>query len=136
MQEEYVRLFVASRNGLCHPYEGAYLKDNRMVPVLLATLDREYAREGLIVSIDTLPDHISVELEYMSFLCGKEKGSGGELKDLFQKELAFIQKHLWWVPEFSVRVRAKTKSIYGTASLIIEKLIERDRDFIQQKTTR
>lgn len=110
-QAEWVRLFGSSRDGYCFPYEGAY-RDAQAAGPLLAQLQKEYARAGLAMSANDLPDHISVELEYMSYLCGLEletlrSGEEARRGRIVKAQYLFLENHLCqWLPVLLERVTA------------------------------
>jgi len=108
-QAEWVRLFGVSREGYCYPYEGAYVASEVAGP-LTAVLLKDYARAGLNLTADDLPDHVSVELQYMSYLCDLE------LETLRAQEMErteriraaqreFLAQHLCrWLPKLVGRI--------------------------------
>jgi TorA maturation chaperone TorD len=72
-----------------------------------------YMEMGLDISDECResPDHISVELEYMHFLCFREAEAAGrhdtEAALYFcRKQKEFIEGSLAWVHEFTDRIRA------------------------------
>lgn len=74
LQEEY--LFLFGRQVRCSPYESSYGDGRRLAgkPVELADISGFYAAFGLEPSRShpEMPDHIAVELTFMSVLCLKE----------------------------------------------------------------
>ncbi len=139
LQEEYTRLFITSRNGFCYPYEGAHLghTSGTQRTVSLIQIENEYAQKGLVLSINELPDHVAVELEFMSFLCGKESNAGvapddiQKAKEVLQSELSFLNRHLGlWFPLFARKVISNHNGIYAIVSETAEGFIKYDRDFI------
>jgi TorA maturation chaperone TorD len=108
-QSEWVRLFGVSRGVNCYPYEGAYLAPEVAGP-LAAALLKDYARAGLNVTANDLPDHVSVELEYMSYLCDLEletlrsqETERNERIRIAQRE--FLAQHLCrWLPSLVERI--------------------------------
>jgi TorA maturation chaperone TorD len=119
-QAEWVRLFGSSLDGYCFPYEGAYRGSQAAGP-LLAELQKEYARAALVLSTNDLPDHVSVELEYMSYLCGLELETtqSGEDKRrcrIVKVQYLFLENHLGqWLPALLERV---TESNGGPFALV------------------
>lgn len=109
LQAQWVRLFGSSRDAYCFPHEGAYLGGSASGP-LMAQLQREYARGGLGITANDLPDHISVELEYMSYLCGLEletlrAGEDDRRQRIVNAQHAFLREHLTqWLPALTKRV--------------------------------
>jgi ferredoxin/TorA maturation chaperone TorD len=76
LQRHHFTLFVTATSGIpCPPFESAYMAvgagdEGR----LLATIERDYATVGLYISPEQKqpPDHISIELEFMAIICGRE----------------------------------------------------------------
>ncbi len=67
-----------------------------------------------------MPDHISVELEFMSFLCAEEvkardKANEAENVQIRIQQRAFLNEHLVkWFPQFARRITdAAPESIYS-----------------------
>lgn len=126
LQERYVSLFLLKGDAApCFPYESAYVPMARRAPGLaMAALDAEYAAEGLSLSrsISEPPDHVSVELEFMSFLCGREaqawqKRQAKVALSLVAREATFLRGHLGiWLPHFSEMVHARDgRGLYDAA---------------------
>lgn len=106
--DEYNSLFMVKPK--VSPYETTYLKlPGQSEGMIGANLIGIYGLAGLVVSpeMNELPDHIAVQLEFMSFLCEKELTA---LQEDNQKELAaaqqeqrnFLNDHLArWFPKFT-----------------------------------
>jgi TorA maturation chaperone TorD len=111
IEEEYVRLFLVKPAA---PFYQSFYMDpaGHARGLIVSQLEREYAEAGLALSptLKDLPDHIAVELEFMSFLCGEEvraweaKDVGGS-SQARERQRAFLGQHLGrWFPQFSSRV--------------------------------
>lgn len=117
IQGESLSLFVVGQEPVpCPPYEAAYQGgDPAAVGWLLAQLEREYAQAGVQPSptLNEPPDHVAVELEFMSFLCGKEAEAWEsrnleEARSTLRRERAFLDAHLGrWFPGFARRVASE-----------------------------
>ena len=122
IEGEYVRLFLAK--PAAPPYESYYVDPEGQARAWIVNqLEREYADAGLAISpsLMDLPDHIAVELEFMSFLCGeeaevRETGLTGCSDQIRQRQSAFLGHHLGrWFPQFSRRViETSPEGFYGT----------------------
>lgn len=109
LQGEYTSLFLRStqegslppREGVCRGLSGADMG------LLLARLQERYRDAGLAPSSGYPPDHASVELEFMAYLCEHE-GQAWQSRDLpsvvatLEREKAFLEEHLvQWFPPFA-----------------------------------
>jgi DMSO reductase family type II enzyme chaperone len=120
--DEYNRLFLIKPS--VSPYETTYMntlgKSNGMV---VAEISGIYAQAGLVVSpnFNDLPDHIAIELEFMSFLCGKElqgllEGDEEACETARQEQRDFLDRHLAiWFPQFAKKALSETNEhLYKT----------------------
>jgi len=114
LERAYAGLVVPSgRSSL--PYEAAHLDPNRLLAgQIQSELEWEYRSAGLILRPDSheLPDHISVELEFMAFLCAREarawleEGLRGSGRRDLETEESFLRRHLSrWLPLFARGLR-------------------------------
>jgi len=121
LRVEYARLFVGPAALPCPPYGSVYRerpgKDQLGLVMGESTVAVKnlYREAGLEMSTGTqLPDHISVELEFMHYLCREEAArreskttAAGEFMD-FQGRM--LKEHLGlWVPEFTALVGQSTE---------------------------
>ncbi len=102
-QSNYIRVFDVSPGGPpCPLYEGLYYPDRRKI---MEELMRFYEHFGLKPDIkkNELPDHISMELEFLHFLTFRETQALGLKKDcspLLRAERDFLERHpLDWIPQ-------------------------------------
>jgi len=121
VEEAYVRLFVVSPDGLCPPYASHYLAPGAPAQVM-AEVEAEYARAGFSVppSLGEPPDHVAVELEFMSLLCAEEAETWsrrrlGDAVLRLDREASFLDRHLSrWFPQFSGQVAARDGGSFYT----------------------
>lgn len=143
MQPEYIRLFVVSPGGVpCPPYESCYVEaGGRVTGWLLVEVEQHYAAAGLALapSLGELPDHVAVELEFMSYLCGRaasecEAGRVGDSLQWLHLQLAFLREHLGrWFPNLARRVTgADTQGFYALVAEATQDLVEHDRALLQE----
>ncbi|MBI2877973.1 MAG: molecular chaperone TorD family protein [Candidatus Tectomicrobia bacterium] len=111
LQEAYTNLFDVGMGGPpCPLYEGSYVGWGRTQ--LFEELLRFYEFFGLELSPSgrELPDHLTVELEFMHYLTFQE----AQAEDPFPYRLAqrdFLSRHLaHWVPLMAERLAQKTES--------------------------
>lgn len=115
LQGEYLGLFTLGAEDACFPHESSYIgREGLDTGRVTAEVQRAYTSAGL--TLDTqgeLPDHLSVELDFMSFLCGMEapawgRDPSGEAADWLDRENRFLRDHLLrWLPIFADRVKGK-----------------------------
>jgi DMSO reductase family type II enzyme chaperone len=133
LEEQYVALFSAKPKA--PPYESVYTDPEGFQRGWIAVkLERDYADAGLALS-DTIkeqPDHIAVEMEFMSHLCQIE--AQGETAELIcavrEKQRRFLEVHLGkWLFEFSGRVREQAReSFYAQVAEVAEAFVKREMD--------
>ncbi len=117
---EYNRLFLIRPKA--PPYETIYTNpEGQMRGLLTARLEQEYLEAGLAISpeLNELPDHISVELEFMAYLCMKEAEARQTNDDIeadhfhVLQELFMAQHLARWFPKFAQRFKeSEPGSIY------------------------
>jgi TorA maturation chaperone TorD len=138
IEGEYVRLFLV--NPETPPYESFYLDPKRQVAGWIAAqLAREYADLGLTLSPgrQEVPDHVSVELELMAFLCGLEMQAWQreipeDRTEILERQRAFLDDHLGnWCPVFARQVvAASRKNLYAVAAEATHAFLVHDRDLV------
>jgi TorA maturation chaperone TorD len=138
---EYVRLFGVGFSGTpAMPTESNYRAPNRdgAVATFISSLQADYRSMGLI-STDggEAPDHISTELEVMSYLCGVEadaweSGQESLAMDTIRIESRFVRRHLAvWIPMFSSSVRnAEPAPFYERASKLVHAFVIHEKDYL------
>jgi len=133
---DYARLFVGPYSLLAPPYGSVYLEGKREI-MGESTMDitKRYADAGLtfVEKGKEVPDHIRVELEFMSFLIFKEieairTESSEEIMDMVQRQAAFMQDHLsLWVPDLTQNIEAAAEEdFYRHLALATRIFIEED----------
>jgi TorA maturation chaperone TorD len=139
LEAEYIRTFTGASDAQpCLAYESAYLGPATRGWVI-AQIDREYAAAGfsLTPEFQEPPDHASVELEFMSLLCGeealiwKQKALDLALRQL-ELEASFLKGHLCrWFPLFSRQVaQANRGGFYSLAMDAAQAFIEHDKELL------
>ncbi|TAN46075.1 MAG: dehydrogenase [Nitrospirae bacterium] len=111
---EYARLFVGPFELQAPPYGSFYMEnEKRLMGDSTIEAVRIYEEEGLVIDGDfkELPDHITVELEFMYYLCCK-KADAITAKDteaarkFSTKQRFFHEKFISkWVPGFCERIK-------------------------------
>ena len=99
-QSEYIRLFEVGPRGhaLCPLYSGHYGSDRLRT---MEELVRFYNYFGLRITPGLMPDHVTVELEFMHYLAHQEalaRQAGGDRESYLRAQRDFLERHLngWW----------------------------------------
>jgi DMSO reductase family type II enzyme chaperone len=135
LQTEYVRLF--EYNAICPPYESVFLKGKASPDQVRREVEDFYKKFGLQPSrlSGEFADHISMELEFMSFLIMAESSS--DEKDTKVKyllaEKEFLEQHLSeWLPAFSSSLtKAAPSGYFAAISKMADKLISEDGQYVR-----
>ncbi len=109
LQEEHVKLFLfGGDQPACPPYESAYLdRSGGVRGVVAARVERVYAGAGIRLSASMageLPDHVALELEFLSLLCAEEDrcwrgGQPAQANGWLERQGSFLGEHLGrWFP--------------------------------------
>lgn len=101
LSTEYTRLFINSYPAVpCPPYESFYVDGGLLAQGSTLRVLRAYVEAGLRVKarFKDLPDHIALELEFMSILYRAEAQEEGSVSELRR---SFLRDHLLrWAPRF------------------------------------
>jgi TorA maturation chaperone TorD len=121
---EYSRLFIGPFGVIAPPYGSVYLDgERRVMGDSTMKVIGMYRNEGLSGSSDAreLPDHVAVELEFMSYLVFKEI-KALETSDLraaaaaVEKQERFSGEILRrWIPPFCEMIKENTENGFYTA---------------------
>ncbi len=121
---EYAKLFVGPFELLAPPYGSVYLDQGERVmgDSTMAVIDI-YQREGLAKSDDfkDLPDHIAVEMEFMSYLLYKERAaleSADEESSVIYRNRheSFLNTFIRpWISPFCKRIKKGTNNDFYTS---------------------
>jgi DMSO reductase family type II enzyme chaperone len=138
MVNEYNRLFLIRPKA--PPYETIYTDaEGQMRGLHTAQLEGVYLNAGLEISseLNELPDHISVELEFMAYLCMKESeahAANEELEATHFRDLqrSFMGQHLArWFPSFAKRIKeADPGSIYQYLLPAVYEFLRKELDLL------
>jgi DMSO reductase family type II enzyme chaperone len=129
MQSEYIRLFqVGGRRGPpCALHAGHYTRDRGYT---LQKLIRFYNYFGFQVAQCVMPDHLPVQLEFMSEL-NAETSLDAESSRRAQAD--FLRLHLAWTEELAARVvKASPHRFYRSLALLTARYVTADRAYLLQ----
>ncbi len=130
MQSEYIRIFqIGGRRGPpCPLHEGHYTRDRGYT---LQHAIRFYNYFSFHLTEGVMPDHVSVELEFMSHLA---EGGISDRQSLLRAQRDFLKSHLSWLSSLAERVaRSDPPRFYGSLVKLAARFVAADQQFI--KTT-
>ncbi len=135
LQVEYVRLF--DYRPLCPPCESAYRKEGKGQD-LMADLMAFYRDAGLECAGDFVPDHLSVEFEFMHFLTYQEGQSAGTQAETWQdRQRTFLEQHiLAWIPAFCDHLREEAGPPYRLLGDLIQAFLSMEEDRLRRGTSK
>jgi putative dimethyl sulfoxide reductase chaperone len=116
LQIAHAQLFVGPFELKASPYGSTYLeKTRRIMGDSTMEVLKHYQKAGLEVDIKQPPDHIAIELEFLSYLCALEAESlhNGDIKkaaELQAEQKLFLDRYILpWAPQFAQNIRSGTK---------------------------
>jgi len=130
MQSEYIRIFqIGGRRGPpCPLHEGHYTRDRGYT---LQHVLRFYNYFNFHPAEGVMPDHASVELEFMSHLAG---GAVSDRLSLLRAQRDFLKSHLPWLSALAERVaQSDPPRFYSSLVKLTARLVAADQPFIEQK---
>ncbi len=139
LEEEHVQLFqLGGSSALCPPYESAFLDPSGFERGLLTVdVEQAYRKAGAaLAGTGELPDHVSLELGFMAFLCGEEAKAWEAAEreravTRLGEQAGFLDRHLLlWFPAFARRLGQATAetSFYGRLAGAVRRFLVHDRD--------
>ena len=117
LQRDYSKLFIGPFKLLAPPYGSLYLEaeDELYGDSTFDVLDY-YSKYDLHIKEDTIPDHISLELEFLYVLQQKkidysEKEKFVLLEEVSRVQNQFMNDHLkLWIDEFANKLAANSQT--------------------------
>jgi DMSO reductase family type II enzyme chaperone len=136
LQSDYIRLFdVGTPRPPCPLYSGEYKKGRKGV---MEELIRFYNYFGLRPSPHSrdMPDHITIELEFMHFLTFREVTALHHQQDrssYLRAERDFLERHLcWWAPRLGERLRRQEPHpFYAGLTRLTEAFLAADLRYLE-----
>lgn len=135
LQTEYVRLFEVGAAGVapCSLFAGHHERDRMRV---MEELIRFYDFFGLRLGEGQLPDHVTVELEFMHYLASMEARSLAEQDDHDSYRRAqsdFLGRHLArWLPLLREKLqRQGPLPFFAELVALTEEFVRADRDYLK-----
>ena len=141
---EHARLFIGPFRLVAPPYGSLYLDDAKTVMgESTGKVSAFYGSCGLHLADDfhEMPDHIAVELEFLSFLAHKQResvaaGDRGEANRFAGLQIAFLDRFLLpWLSPFTRSVLEGTESpFYRAIARCTATYVTGDRDFLERSS--
>ncbi len=135
-QSEYIRLFEVGPRGRasCPLYGGHYARDRLRA---MEELVRFYNFFGLRLSPGLMPDHVSVELEFMHFLAFREaeaRDAGGEADSYLRAQRDFLQRQLanWWPLLAAAVKRQRPLPFYRALVALAGRFLDAERAYLDR----
>lgn len=127
-QSEYIRLFDVGPRGTapCPLYGGHYTRDRLRT---MEELIRFYNFFGLRLTPGLMPDHITVELEFMHYLAFKEGEPGEDTASYRRAQRDFIDRQLAnWLPRLAASLRGQRPlPFYRSLTALVSRFLAADR---------
>jgi len=135
-QSQYIRLFEVGARGsaACPLFSGQYGRDRLHA---MEELVRFYNFFGLRISQGVMPDHVTVEMEFMHFLAFKEaeaRDAGGDVESYMRAERDFLQRQLanWW-PLLAAAVKLQRPlPFYRSLVALTGRFFDSERTYLQR----
>jgi DMSO reductase family type II enzyme chaperone len=136
-QSDYIRLFDVGPSGQppCPLHSGHYVRDRlRHMEILV----RFYNFFGLRTAPGLLPDHATVQLEFMHYLTGTEHEAEtpGKLHSIKRAEHDFLRSHLrnWW-PSLAGRLQQQNPPpFYRSLVALTDRFLAADAEYLRGET--
>ncbi len=98
-------------------------------------LVRFYNFFGLHLSPGLMPDHVTVELEFMHYLAFKEaeaRKSDGDVDSYLRAQRDFVQRHLanWWPLLAAAVKRQRPMPFYRALVALLERFLDAERTYL------
>lgn len=136
LNEEHTAIFYDVVFPIVSPYESIYRSEKQTMAEPAGEVERKYEKAGLAISkrFTELPDHATLELEFMYHLCKGEadawrRGEKDRALKFLEMQKEFLYEHLMWINYLSndVLETAERKAVAdfyrGIAKVIKEILV-------------
>jgi DMSO reductase family type II enzyme chaperone len=130
-QSEYIRLFEVGPRGhaVCPLYGGHYASDRLRT---MEELVRFYNYFGLRITPGLMPDHVTVELEFMHYLAHQEAQTwqgGGDRESYLRAQRDFLERHLngWWPLAVAATQQQRPQRFYRSLMALIQRFLAAER---------
>ncbi len=141
---EHSRLFsgIGQGYGPPPPYESVWMGEGRVMGGATVNVVKMYGEAGveLTAGVKEPPDHIGIELGYLSYLCNREAeawkstDTKGAAKCLGMEQ-EFLHKHIErWVPKFCEQIAANDRTgFYRGIAIMTKEFVLSEIDLIREE---
>lgn len=136
----YARLFVGPFSLGAPPYGSYYLEPEKRVMGETTSAVLDFYREAglsLDEEFTEMPDHMAVELEFLSYLLQRAlaamaEGDGAAFGDWTEKRKSFVERFfVGWYGEFCAAIRhSEDNPFYVALADCLEAVLQRDREHL------
>lgn len=131
----YTKIFIGPFGAIAHPYSSMYFgKSNAIMSEETLWVYNFYNKNGLkldTTSPNNIPDHITIELEFIYYLIYKELSAFNEFNDIkkikkhYSSQKNFIENHLKiWAPKMCDKIiNSDCIDFYKTLAGVLKKFI-------------
>ena len=140
-QDEFVRLFVNSPEGVAAPPFASFYSETRLQGEAARTALAHYERFQLTPSAENgeVPDHIVNELEFLSILCAMEdeaekEGLEPEARALRRAQADFLLDHFieWAAPFCDRLVQGSRLAFYQLLGIFTKGFLAQEREHLER----
>jgi TorA maturation chaperone TorD/NAD-dependent dihydropyrimidine dehydrogenase PreA subunit len=144
IEMECGRLFGGWGGAVLHPYESVFRGESgTLMGEWALDVQALYAEDRLSIQTKELPDHLSVELEYMAYLCFREALAWEELGmeaalKYGARQRKFLREHLGqWIPSFCRSVLTSADHpFYLSMATVLRELVAWEEEQIAEVESR
>lgn len=138
LKVDYAALFVGPFNLGAPPYSSVYLdKSNQVMGDSTLQVKTFYEEAGLQLDQQELPDHIAIELEFMSYLMNMEIHSVDKSEDENHEKFMGMRSHFFlsylypWIPELCQRIAENAETeFYRELSISLRLFSKRVKELL------
>lgn len=117
------KLLTGNGHSPLAAYESLY-RNGRLLGPVMFLVKTEYQSAGLEVEGPELPDHIAIELEFLSFLTEHEAKKGRSTRRWGQVRRRFIKNHAaQWMPGFGQQLVSTNDPVWTALGQLLEAVI-------------
>ncbi|MEW6714429.1 MAG: molecular chaperone TorD family protein [Nitrospirota bacterium] len=138
LEAEHAALFTLPSGVI--PHEGVFLdKEMRLGGKVTVSVRQYYEKAGaeILNECIEMPDHLGIELEFMSFLCRMEaelrmKKDFSALQRCLELQAGFLEEHLLkWASQCCEKIMAKTScGFYRAIAYLIMEYLKAEEEYI------